>query len=1065
MITAKTAENEDGQEPSTGPLSSGERRQITALFYDIAGSTTMMNAMDPEDYMELQAKIHETAAAAITERGGYIDQVMGDGATVYFGYPEANEDASEKAVAAGLDIVERCQTIDTMGAEPIRLRIGIATALAVFGQHRAMAVGHAAGPYAEIVGIAPTLAARLQALAEPNTVIVSNNTYRITHRLFEYADFGKHELKGFPDSHRIWRAVAALDVEDRFAGHRSSASPFIARETELEQALDCWREAQAGKGQILYLSGEAGIGKSRLTRAIRQAIGRSADQVLALQCHPHSQSIPMFPFINGIRSELRQRVPDFDFSSVSGETIRQHLQLPDTLGPEICDTLSFLLTDEASRERHSNSQAQLDFGARAIEAVTQTLWGVATNAPYVVIVEDLHWADRQTLETLDRITRSITDHSVLIIYTSRDALGPEWRSLPGTTEIALGPLDKRTIAELVQAVSGRDHFSDELLTLIYNKSDGVPFFAEELARFLDEQGDVVSASDDWRIFSSDGVVTLQNLLMARLAGLGDDKLVAQAASVIGRNFSAEMLIGLFVGIRDAQSVENALDALVDRGFLRLIAGEIEPEYAFKHALLRHAAYESLLRADRRKVHGRIFDLALADDGPTTGLSEAELAHHAEQAGRIAEAVIHLIKAGRLASQQSALYEARVLLDNAEALLPKIADSDRTVDRELDLIATLGPVLTTLEGAGSARARGLYERGVAVCRGDANVDPTAWFPVYWGWWFTAPDFNSQRERSDIIVADMSRGTSAEAQLQALHCGWATAFNTGRHTKCLAAVDSGLALYDTEDAANDRARYGGHDAKVCALGERALSQWFTGATASAMENLRLAKDWAKEIDHLGSLCHVLDIEIMLHRYRGDTKAASATARQMATIAGEHGLRSFEAKSLIFDGWASGLSGELQAGHDRLSDGLKIQHEIGTEEDFPVYHEMWAELKGLMHLPNIGIGIVDNAIERAEASGHRFWLPELYRRRGRLLASAKADASTVTDSFMQAAAIGREQEANVLTLRALVDLGDLVPQASHNQAWQAETSALVDTLEQDDERDGLTSRLAAINANGNA
>ncbi|MEM7444277.1 MAG: adenylate/guanylate cyclase domain-containing protein [Pseudomonadota bacterium] len=1060
MITVPNARDAQGQQPPPRALSSGERRQITALFYDITGSTAMMTSMDPEDYMDLQARIHEAAAEAITANGGHIDQVMGDGATVYFGYPNADEDASQKAVTAGLEIIERCRELDDGDGEPIRLRIGIATALAVFGQHKSASVGHAKGPYAEIVGVAPNLAARLQSLAEPNTVLVSNNTYRITHRLFEFDDFGKHELKGFPDTHRVWRAVKALEVDDRFAGHRSAAAPFVAREAELELALDRWREVKNGVGQVLFLSGEAGIGKSRLTRAIRQGIGGVGSQILSLQCHPHSQSIPLFPFINGIRSELRQRIPDFDFSAISGDAIRRTLDLPASLSGDICDTLSFLLTDETSRERRGDALVQQEFGAQAIDAVVQTLWGVAAAAPCVVIVEDLHWADRQTLETLDRITREITSHGVLKIVTSRDALGPEWRELKGVTEIALGPLDKRYIAELVQAISGRDHFSDELLSAIYDKSDGVPFFAEELARFLDEQGDLVPTSDvDWHIFSSDGVVTLQNLLMARLAALGDDRLIVQAASVIGRNFSTEMLVGLFIGVRDAANVENALDALVDRGFLRLIAGEIEPEYAFKHALLRHAAYESLLKADRRKVHGRIFDLALAEDGPATGLSEAELAHHAEQAGMMDEAVTHLIKAGRLASQQSALYEARALLDKAENLMGRIERDGGGADRMLELIATLGPVLTTLEGAGSARARGLYDRGVTLCREDPKVDRTAWFPVYWGWWFTAPNFEAQRDRSDVIIADMTNGSSTEAQLQALHCGWATAFNTGRHSACLEAVDQGLALYDSEDATHHRAHYGGHDAKVCALGERALSQWFTGATKSALVSLQRAKEWSDEIDHLGSLCHVLDIEIMLHRYRCDTDAVAETARQMAQIAGEHRLRSFEAKSLIFGGWAEGLSGDLQSGHDKLSDGLKIQHEIGTEEDFPVYYEMWAELKGLLHLPNIGIGTVDNAIERAEASGHLFWLSELYRRRGLLLADAKSDEVGIAASFTQAATVARKQNATVLTLRALTDLAECAPAMSVTDAWRAETSELLSRLEPDGERDRLSARLDAI------
>ncbi|MEM6665910.1 MAG: AAA family ATPase [Pseudomonadota bacterium] len=993
-------------------LREGERRQLTALFYDLVGSTSLLSSMDPEDFRDIQQGLHSAAQKEIAARSGHLDLLMGDGGTAYFGYPDADEDAAPKAVAAGLAIVDAAARLTEQFGLPIQVRVGIATASAVFGP----AGEGALADRAEIVGEAPTMAARIQAAAEPGMVVVSPSTHGATRRLYGYTSFGTHTLKGFPDAMELWRVMQESGYRNRFDTLRTPDMPIVARDREQGVLRSLWKETLKGTGQILHVDGDAGIGKSRLTRSLTDTVVANGGHLLTYQCEPGAEAIPFYPFVARLRGEILQRFPDFRFDTATPEAIAAGLNMPGAHDPKFFEAMVQLLAPRDD-DGAAGPPAEESVAVSAAIAALVTIAGVK---PCLVVVEDLHWADRQTGKVLDRLAQLIVNKPILIAITSRKPPSPDMTKLGHLTALSLTALGAEAIEGIVKTVVGTELYSDALGEAIAARSEGVPLFAEELARLaLDRAGTALRSQEHWdAVFASPETASLQDLLGARLAGLGSAKIVAQAAAALGRAFSLTALATVLATQGLAADVAPALKNLAGTGFIEQKLTESGKIYSFRHVLFQQAAYESMLKANRKKLHRIIFDNASADAGFRAGLTDAEIARHAAEAGLFEEAVRYYLRAARLASQQSALEDARALLTTAQALIGKHLGGMTAINLELEAIGTLGPILTTVEGSGSPTASALYDRAVTLCRQSDRPDKANWFPLYFGWWFTASDFKVQRQRADVIVSEMDGADDREAMLQALHCGWATAFNTGNHDICLSAIERGLSLYNPHEALEHRTRYGGHDARVCGLGERALSSWFKGRTETAVSHLSEARDWSQTIDHVGSHCHYLDIAVMLHRYRGDILAVAETARAMREIAEAKKLRSFEAKGLIFNGWAHGLSGDPAAGREELARGLEIQKEIGTSEDFPVYIEMLGEVDGLAWAFDEALEAISTAIAKAEDAGHMFWLPELYRRQAALLRESDGDPDQALRALRSAERLASVQGAHVLRLRALAD-----------------------------------------------
>jgi class 3 adenylate cyclase/predicted ATPase len=983
---------------------SGERRQVTVLFYDIVNSTGLLHQLDPEDFGHAQRVIHSEAVAAIRRNGGHMDRILGDGGCAYFGYPEPAEDAAEAAVDAALDLIQRCKAAAgrLVLGQPLQVRVGVATGLVVLSS------GEGSGlPTAEeIIGVAPALAARIQTEAAPDSIIVADTTYRITQRAFAFEPLGPRPLKGFGEPQNLWRPLAKRPAEDRFTRLRGPEIPLVAREDELALCRRRWRRAREGTGQIVLVKGEAGIGKSRLVTALRHEIASMHDHVRVLQCEPRGETRPLHPLLDLLRREM------------GGSDDQSRLPLPEKDG--VAALMASFLKDgpgPGASDADQTSAPSVEAMRRVIDAALDLVRVWCGEGFQVLIFEDMHWADSLTSTLLARLIEEAVHMPLFIVVTTRGALPADVVGEANVLTLSLSRLDKDAVAHLVETIWSPSQPPHDLAAFVHERSDGVPLFVEELTRFLkDRFGNTATDVIEWqRVLREGSVTTLQDFITARLGALGQARRLAQIASVIGREFPHDLLLRLMGGEATPDALEERLGRLVEAGLVR--RGADQPRtYRFRHVLIQEAAYESLLKSERRELHARIVAAGLAG----TSLPDDVMAWHCDRAGRPLDAAKFAIRAGESCAIRSALHEAQRLLDSAEDHLSSHTLEPRVTELMLQLLMTRGPVVTALFGVGSEEARSVYARGVEICRDLPNPDPERWFPLYWGWWFTSPDYGTHRLRSEVLVDFAEKARDPEIRLQAIHCAWATDFNTGHHRDCVSRIGRGLSLYDPSRALESRARYGGHDAQVCALAERGLSLWFLGDVAAARDSVRAAVDWAETLDHPGSLCHALDFALMLCRYEGNAAGAAALAERIAGLAEANELPGVHAKSRIFAGWAKGLTTSLAEGLRELEGGLARQQEIGTEEDFPVYVEMQAELLGMMGEARAGVELLDDTIARAERVGHLFWVPELYRRRA-LLSHAAGDEPERWIADLKRAIV-EATGAPTLAARARADLARL-------------------------------------------
>jgi predicted ATPase/class 3 adenylate cyclase len=1022
MPTETPAEKVD-QRKQPQPAS-GERRQITALFYDIIGSTALLGRFDPEDFGIAQQRIHAEAAAVFRRHGGYLDRVLGDGGCAYFGYPVPGEDAAESAVAAALELLERCSSLPIYApiGVPLHIRVGIATGLAIISTKE--------GSQLDVIGLAPNLAARAQAEADQDTIVVSESAYRLTRSAFEYLSLGTHSLKGFDQPQHLWRPLRRRSSEDRFSLRRRVATPLLGREEELALCWRFWERAKAGHGQVVFLRGEPGIGKSRLvTELRRQASAGQGCETRVLQCQPRGNARPLHPFLDHIGRHSGAAVDPH--AGLDMECLRTYLAASAPESATAINLILFVIGQPEAPETDDSEFAGVageELQQRIVAGVLEIISSWSRENPQLLIFEDVHWADALTRAVLAALVEKIESLPVLLVATTRDWLPGNVAETPHVLILTVGRLDAAAVRELVGAVFSPLMPPNGLDDFVQHHSEGVPLFAEELASLLKERLDgSENTPDHWeRVLRKDGIITLQDLLAARLAGTGAARRVAQVASVIGREFSRSLLARLTEGEPVATALDDCLQHLMEAGLVWRLGREGDFAYRFEHVLIQDAAYESLLRSERREFHDRLVRIALA-----AGLEMPDelLSWHCAQAGRLVDAASYAIRAAEACAVRSATQDADRLLATAEGYLAGSSVGPEVDELTLELLATRGPIATALYGVGSPEARAIYERGISLCRDRAVGQAEKWFPLYWGWWFTAPDFGTQRTRSRTIIGDLDRAGDPEVRLQALHCAWATEFDAGNLASCLRSIERGLILYDPDRARLSRARYGGHDAKVCGLGERALSLWCTGE--NARESAKTALEWAEETGHRGSLCHALDITATLHFYERSIDEVAVVARRIQELGELHSLPGMIAKAKIFGGWAYAITTSVAEGLCRFSEGLDMLRVIGTEEDFPIYFDMHAELLARAGSFQPAVELLGRAIERAHRTGHVFWLPELYRRRA-ILHEAKDGApdaclSDLRDSLGHAEAQG----ATMLAGRTRSEIERLSAEASVSSA----------------------------------
>jgi class 3 adenylate cyclase len=685
---------------------SAERRQVTVMFSDLVGSTALSARMDPEDLREIIAAYHKCVAEIVRRFDGFVAQYLGDGVLVYFGYPQAHEDDAERAVRSGLEVTAAVSGLKTRAS--LQTRVGIATGQVVVGD--LMASGNA--PERGIIGETPNLAARLQGLAEPNTVVIAESTRKLLGNLFELADLGANELKGIAGPVRAWAVLRPRSMESRFeALHATGLTALVGREEELQLLLRRWARAKGGEGQVVLLCGEPGIGKSRLTAALLESVAAEWHTRLRYLCSPQHTDSALYPIIGQIEraaglahdDAAQARLDKLDaVLARTSASIRDAALFAEMLSlPNDGRYPAFELTPQQRRQG-------------ILEALATRFAALTSQQPVLMIFEDVHWIDPTSLEALNRIVDRIKTLPALLIVTFRPEFNAPWAGQSHVTSLMLNRLGEREVAAIITSLAGNKNLPGNVMTQIVERSDGIPLFVEEMTKA------VLEAEGEGEAQRTDGAVpppvpavpaSLQASLMARLDRLGPAKEVAQIGAAIGRQFSHALLAS---AVRQPEAeLGAALDRLIAAGLLFRQGAPPNATYLFKHALVQETAYGTLLRNQRQELHARIAKVLEQEFQDIIGTQPETLAHHYSQAGLVDLAIEFWGRAGARSADRSAHHEAVGHFGSALDLVGKLPPSH---ERELELTLALAVSLIAVHGFGSirveecaVRAKGLSDK--------------------------------------------------------------------------------------------------------------------------------------------------------------------------------------------------------------------------------------------------------------------------------------------------------------------------------------------------------------------
>ena len=768
----------------------GERRQVTVLFSDMVGSTALSNRLDPEEYRRIMSRYHETAIAAIQRFDGYVQQIQGDGIVAYFGYPIAHEQEADRAIRAGLAIVAGLSGLDVGIGEPLRVRIGVASGLVV--------VSHILAPEKTAVGETPNLAQRMQTVANPGEVMVSERTKALAGGGFEYEDRGVHQLKGIAEPARVWHVIAESQAASRFeAATAGRVVPLVGRDQEIGLLMERWELARAGEGQVVLLNGEPGIGKSRMLRAFRERLGNQIVVTLQYQCSPYYNNTALYPIIDQFERVLqfqRDDTPDTKLDKLEARLIGE-LGRSKTDCNLIARALS-IPCEERYGPLNMTPQRQKD---DTLKVLTDVIADIARRHPTVVLFEDAHWADPTSIEILDLLIDKTQSLPLLVFITHRPEFQPAWASRAHVAPLALMRLSRAQSASLILRVANDKPLPQDLVGQIVEKTDGVPLFLEELTKAVLESDILIDKGDRYDYSGKVGHMaipaTLRDSLMARLDRLFPVKELAQIGAVIGREFGYELLAQVSP-IKEPHLTE-CLEKLVASELIFRRGTPPEATYVFKHALVQDAAYDSLLRTKRQELHAQIAG-AIVQYFPQWAETEPELlAYHYTAAGMSETAIPYWRRAGELALHRMALTEAIAHLEKGLNLCEPLAASTQRDAIALGIRSILGTAWMALKGWPAPEVRTSFHPAIALAKSLGRND--ALLPILWGLWTNVMTQGRIAESPEWVeqMLDAANNSGDSDLLIVGHmAAMSTSFWLGDLLKARERGDQVLALYSQE-----------------------------------------------------------------------------------------------------------------------------------------------------------------------------------------------------------------------------------------------------------------------------
>lgn len=986
-----------------------ERRHVTLMFIDVVNYTGLSERLDPETVRDVVLKYQTRAAGVIQRFEGHIGKYLGDGVLVYFGYPTAHEDDARRAVLAAVDIVKEVVVL----AQEFRksfdiefaIRIGIHTGMVIAGEMGAATSRERLA----VVGGPPNVAARIQALAEPNTIVISATTYRLAHPHISATSLGQHVLKGMSESMEVFRVEHAKDVHSHSKLIvEQKQTPLVDRDDELQLLVERWSSAKQSKGGAVLMVGDPGIGKSRLTSALVGHLAGQDCSCLVGYASPYRRNSDLSPIVDLMRSQFafsEDDPPADRLKKIEAETVRLDFNLAETV-PLLASLLSLPL---------SAPYAALDLSAPAyrremLGLLTRWFLRCAAHRPLLFIMEDLQWTDPTTLELLGQLVGKCASASLLLLFTTRNDYQGSLRRHDGVKVIALGPLTEDDSKALIATVSERMALPKAITAKIANKTDGIPLYIEEVTK-------MVMASDRLAIPES-----IHDSLTERLDRLSEGKQIAQTGAVLGRDFRFDLIAAL--SPLPKPELERGLQKLVDSGLLYVTRSNDKLTYTFKHALIQDAAYESMLRVKRQEIHQKVAALLEGENYAELRATSPEvLAHHYTEAGINEPAIRYWQAAGMRSLSRSAGQEAISHLRKALEVVA-LLDQGRERDRlELDLLIALGGPLTAAQGYSAADVEKIYLRAqeLAESLGDEAKLYQCLSGLY-RCYVTRGRYGNAQDAGETML-DLARRRPEEPGylLEAERAVGAVLVARGREREALEHFENGLSIYDPSRHHQHTLHFASDPGLSCMLWSL-LPLWLLGYPEKALKRSDYALELSTRLGHAFTLSYAAAFAAWIRVFCRDWTGTREYAENAIRICSDRGFMLWLAVSTVFHGRALVKCGEPETGIATLHRGIAMYRKTGAQIAMPQLLSQLAESHLELGQHAEGLAVLRDAIDTAAQNDERFWEAELFRLQGDFLRAGKAGEAMVVDQYQRALDIARRQDAKSLELRVLTSLVEL-------------------------------------------
>lgn len=996
-----------------------ERRSVTIMFCDLVGSTALSGRLDPEDLGTVLLAYRETVSNTVRKFGGFVARYVGDSLLVYFGYPLAHDDDAVRALQAAMqirtDLAQLSTRLADLAGGTLSVHIGIHTGEVIAGEFGSGAMREAAA----VVGETPNIAARLQGVAGADEVIISHATHRLVQGRFVFEALPQLQLRGVDLPQSAYRLVANRP-ESAAADHwqQVSVSELLGREEELGLLAKRWRRVQDGDGQVALVSGEAGIGKTRLLQALATRIGPEAGASLTCQCSPYFTNSAFFPFADLVRRQLKlgaQPTQADIHAALAAELNARKVASRDAL-PLVAAMLAGAALPDATSER--SPQAQRDTFMEWLAA-----WLVASPHPLILIVEDLHWADASTLDFLGLLVDQIASSPVFLLLSFRSEFRPPWPIRSNMFHLTLGRLSSGDVRAIVDRLTEGKPLPATILAQVIEKTDGVPLFVEEFTKMVIEAGVLETPAGGATASASRAIDvpdTLRGSLLARLDRQGEAKSVAQIAAVIDREISFRLLQAV-CGLSDDVLKARAA-TLVDAELLLQRGVPPESHYTFKHSLIRDAAYQSLLKSSRAVYHRQTAEALLANFPALAEGHPEFVAHHFSKAGLSDRAFGYWRAAGMRALEASANVEASAHLAKALEEVASQPESAAQAAREVELQIALGTALTAARGYGSTEVERTYARAYALCEnlGDERQQLFAALSGLHSFYQVRGPLQRARDVALRLVR-LAERSGDQSQLAQAHrrYGWSL-FCSGQMREGKEHLDRALGLYDATRSSEHSIVYGAHP-WIVGFVNSAWLEWVVGHPQVAIERSRTAVTLARELGRPLSLAYALCMSAAVHQCDADPQQTLELAANTVALARENSMPYWIAWGSVLEGWALVQLDQFDTGFKTLESGLRAYRDTGAELFRPYSLCLLAEACRAKGRVAEALDHLDEALASAAAQGVQFYTAEIHRLRGDLALDLGREPEVALAAYRESMALANAQGALAFELRAAASLAD--------------------------------------------